>query len=152
MFDIELLQRPLKKSIVTKIKELHNRNIIGGSVDLTSKNYILAAFDDGDFAGFATVSKCPLFSQWAYMDRCVVGEDFRGNGLQGRFLEAREAVAKREWDSVGIWTYTDSENAASMNSLIKAGYRPFENSEVRRWVGESRFVTFSKRFPRSNDL
>lgn len=60
----------------------------------------------------------------AYMYRAGVMPAARGTGLQRRLLSTREVWAKRQGIAEAV-TCTSVENAASMRSLIGAGYRPF---------------------------
>lgn len=59
-----------------------------------------------------------------YMKRCGVTRPFRGQGLQRRFIRAREAHAKKNGIKRMVTDTTD--NVQSSNSLIRAGYRLYE--------------------------
>jgi len=58
----------------------------------------------------------------AWLCRAAVIKTHRGNGIQKRLLRAREAYARKQ-GATEIWTYTSTDNSASSNSLISAGFR-----------------------------
>jgi RimJ/RimL family protein N-acetyltransferase len=58
---------------------------------------------------------------WAFLARSVVKKDFRGQGLQQRFIKAREKFARLQ-NVHTIVTYVSPENIASANNLIRCGY------------------------------
>ena len=57
--------------------------------------------------------------------RSGVLEENRGQGLQKTMLHMRETLM-REKKLLYAYTYTEAWSAASMRSLISAGYRPYE--------------------------
>ena len=79
------------------------------------------AYCDEDAVGFAGVAKAYTSVDAGYLNRSGVVEDHRGHGLQVRMLRARERYAKRQGWTMLITDTTD--NVASANSLIKAGYK-----------------------------
>ena len=81
------------------------------------------------FAGFVHAASTPGAG---YLKRAGVLKAFRGQGLQGRLITVRERKAR----VLGLTTMlTDTtENPASSNALIKAGYRIMEPSY--RWAFE----------------
>jgi len=56
-----------------------------------------------------------------YLTRAGVLKEHRGNGIQKRFIKARERFAKRN-NFKKIITYTLKDNYQSIASLIKSGY------------------------------
>lgn len=77
---------------------------------------------DGAIAGYAAIKQSAKFGDCAYLFRAGVLPEYRGQGLQRRFLRVREAKARREgW----VWAVTDctADNLASCNSLISGGYK-----------------------------
>ncbi len=73
---------------------------------------------------FAGIVPSATTTDGGYLVRSGVLEGHRGHGLQRRLLRVREAFARR----VG-WrrTLTDTtDNPASSNNLIRAGYRMFD--------------------------
>lgn len=81
------------------------------------------------FAGFTPAASTPGAG---YLKRAGVLKSFRGQGLQGKLIRVREMKARR----IGLVTMlTDTtDNPASSNALIKAGYRIIEPSY--RWAFE----------------
>ena len=58
----------------------------------------------------------------SFLLRCGVLPEARGQGLQRRFIQVREAQAKRDgYDR--CFTYTAPDNLHSANNLIACGYR-----------------------------
>jgi GNAT superfamily N-acetyltransferase len=66
----------------------------------------------------------------SYLKRAGVLHAFRGRGLQRRMIAVREKRARREGFTTMITDTTD--NPASANSLIRAGYKIFEPAD--RWA------------------
>jgi GNAT superfamily N-acetyltransferase len=80
------------------------------------------AFVNGKPAGYAGLKTWDGFT--GFLSRAGVLPEFRGLGLQKRLIKSRQRYAKR----IGIrWlvTYTAIDSAASQNSLISCGYRPY---------------------------
>lgn len=69
----------------------------------------------------------------AYLSRCGVLRSHRGQGLQKRLLKARERAAKAEGLTGYLITYTVTDNAPSINSLISCGFKAF--SPDLPWAG-----------------
>lgn len=79
------------------------------------------------FAGLYPAKSTPLTG---YLVRVGVLKEARGHGLQRRLLTVREHRARKNG-----WTHTitdTTDNPASANSLIGAGYRIFE--PTYRWA------------------
>jgi GNAT superfamily N-acetyltransferase len=74
--------------------------------------------------GFCGLTEAASTPGAGYLKRAGVLPHYRGNGLQRRMITVRERKARR----LGLATMlTDTtDNPASANSLIKAGYRLFE--------------------------
>lgn len=79
-----------------------------------------------------------LFNGIAFHTRAGVLPKARGQGLQVFMLELREDAMRRAAVKHAV-TYTEAYGAASMRSLIKAGYSPFEpTAEIVRDIVVSR--------------
>lgn len=61
--------------------------------------------------------------------RSGVRRGYRGNGLQARMIRRREDVMRACGLRTAV-TYTEVYSSASMCTLIKCGYRPFEATEA----------------------
>jgi GNAT superfamily N-acetyltransferase len=73
---------------------------------------------------FAGLTRSQLWDDVGYLCRSGVMPEARGNNLQVRMIKVREAQAKRNgWRSL-ITDTTD--NLASANSLIKAGFKLYQ--------------------------
>lgn len=70
---------------------------------------------------------------WGFHVRAGVIAKAQGQGLQGEMLTLRERAMKAAGTHVAV-TYTEAYSAASMNSLIRAGYRVFEGTPDTRLV------------------
>ena len=82
------------------------------------------AWIDGMPAGFAGVRKLASDEDTWYLSRSGVLYAARGRGIQKRMIKARERHAKAHGGKTML-TYTSCENPASMNSLIKCGYKTY---------------------------
>lgn len=80
-------------------------------------------YSDKEPIGFAGLSQSTYSPAHCYMKRAGVCREHRGKGIQRRLLRCRLAKAKRQgWTTV----LTDTtNNVASANSLIKAGFLLF---------------------------
>jgi RimJ/RimL family protein N-acetyltransferase len=58
---------------------------------------------------------------WAFLARTIIKSNFRGKGLQKRFIRVREKYARAHGVHT-IVTYTSPDNIISANNLIKCGY------------------------------
>lgn len=65
----------------------------------------------------------------------------RGQGLQQRMIDLREQNMKKHNIFVAC-TYTEVYSAASMRSLINAGYRPYEATDDTALTGLDRYKRF----------
>lgn len=96
------------------------------------------AWCDGEPAGFAGVK--PTGGGKAFLIRCGVREEFRGLGLQSKFLKVREKAARQNGIEM-LYTYTLTSNHHSSNNLIKNGYllydgKYMDSDEVLYWKKE----------------
>ncbi len=87
----------------------------------------IAYAEDGKPVAFAGLVRSIRFSDAGYLCRAGVLDAFTGHGLQTKLIKARLAQAKKlGWN----WVLTDTtDNPASANSLIKAGFRIYTPSE-----------------------
>ncbi len=74
--------------------------------------------------GFCGLTITPADNTTGYLKRAGVLKAYRGNGLQRRLIAVREKKARKLGLTLMITDTT--ENAASSNSLINAGYKLFE--------------------------
>lgn len=81
----------------------------------------------GEPVGYAGLKWSHTEVDGIYLCRSGVLEEHRGHGLQVRLLRARETWARRTLATVMVTDTTD--NYASANSLIKAGYRLYKPDE-----------------------
>jgi GNAT superfamily N-acetyltransferase len=90
--------------------------------------------------GFAGMVPFLPFPRVGYLKRAAVLPEYRGQGLQKRFMETREKAA-RDWTD---WTHLVSEcefdNIASANNFIRAGFklceaeRPWAETNSLYWI------------------
>lgn len=81
-----------------------------------------------------------------YMNRCGVKDKYRGFGLQKILIKARILLAK-ELGLQSIRTYTSLDNYASVNSLIKNGFRlvePIGDLDTGKWLVWEKKLSRSK--------
>jgi GNAT superfamily N-acetyltransferase len=89
----------------------------------TDTGYWWLAYHGDEPVAFAGLTKAFSTAETGYLKRSGVLREHRGNRLQVRLLQAREAKARKlGW----TWIITDTtNNVASANSLIRAGYTMF---------------------------
>ena len=76
--------------------------------------------------------------------RAGVLKKFRGKGIQQKMIKLRERQMREQSIEQAV-TYTSADNAASMRSLISAGYRPYApTSETHLAEGRAGFVHWLK--------
>lgn len=91
-----------------------------------------------EIVAFATMRPSAQFSDAAYMTRCGVRKEWRGNGLQHRLIKARVAYARKQGYNFVVTDTT--ENPRSANNLIKEGFltylpeRPYGYRETIYWL------------------
>jgi GNAT superfamily N-acetyltransferase len=85
--------------------------------------YWWIATQDGISCGFAGLVYSSWWSDCGYLVRCGVLADYRGQGLQKKFIRVRIRQAK----ALGLkWLITSTyDNPASANSLISCGFKMF---------------------------
>ncbi len=82
------------------------------------------AFQASEPVAYAGMKLSYKYADAFYMCRSGVLEEHRGHGLQVRLLRARETWIRRHWRNTSAITDT-TDNIASANSLIRAGYLLF---------------------------
>jgi GNAT superfamily N-acetyltransferase len=89
----------------------------------TNHGYWWIATQDGISCGFAGLVYSSRWSDCGYLVRCGVLSDYRGQGLQKKFIRVRIRQAK----ALGLkWLITSTyDNPASANSLISCGFKMF---------------------------
>ena len=90
----------------------------------TTSGYWWIAIKDGVDCGFAGLVYSSRWSDCGYLVRCGVVADYRGFGLQKKFIRVRIRQAK----ALGLnWLITSTyDNPASANSLISCGFKMFD--------------------------
>ena len=97
--------------------------------DTTNGTWWIATKNGVD-CGFAGLICSPWWSDCAYLIRCGVLPDYRGQGLQKKFIRVRIRQAKTlKMNWIVTSTY---DNPASANSLISCGFKMFNPS--RPWM------------------
>lgn len=100
-----------------------------------------AAFDvDGRIVGYGGGLPPGSDASIYYLSRAGVLPEARGHGLQRRLIHVRVAAARKH-ACASVVTYTSTDNAPSMNSLIAAGFRAYTPASY--WVGPE-FVYWRK--------
>jgi GNAT superfamily N-acetyltransferase len=84
-------------------------------------SYWWLAYCGKEVVGFAGLTYYPQLSS-AFLSRVGVLPEYRGLGLQRRFIKARERQSVKD-GYFRIVSYTSYDNVASANNLIKCGYR-----------------------------
>lgn len=79
------------------------------------------AYQGQEPAAFAGMSQTVAHKDVGYLKRSGVLHEHRGQGLQLRLIRAREALARKLGWTVMVTDTTN--NPASANTIIKAGYR-----------------------------
>lgn len=82
------------------------------------------AYSNREPAAFAALAEAYATPNLGYLKRAGVLPEHRGKGLQLRLIRVREAYA-RKLGCTGMITDT-TNNPASANTLIKAGYRLYQ--------------------------
>jgi GNAT superfamily N-acetyltransferase len=118
---IRLVCRPHENNNFCQvIKELDDYFFPGAPYFGAPGCYWWIAFDDDKPIGYAGLDTVRLKNK-AFLCRGGVLSQYRGNGIHKRLIKARERMA-RKLGFDRIVTYTDHDNIASSNSLIKRGY------------------------------
>ena len=112
---------PLSSDMKDILNELDTSTFNGEVNYCKEGSYWWIAYDNKTPAGFAGLTYYKV-SQCAFLCRCGVLSQYRGLGLQKRFIRARERqVAKGEYRR--IITYVAPYNIHSANNLIICGYK-----------------------------
>jgi GNAT superfamily N-acetyltransferase len=133
------------EEVVHEIRTLHDATFGDTAPQIEDADFDegwwwLASFEKEAIA-FAGLLKSHRFNDCGYLCRVGVMPIHRGQGLQHRLIRVREAQAKRNGWAACITDTTD--NVASANSLIRAGYRLYVPKEPwamsttlywRRWL------------------
>jgi GNAT superfamily N-acetyltransferase len=111
------------EDVVELLSELHDDTFAVGEAPLPKfeDGWWWIGTDGREAAAFCGFTQSSYHPTYAYLKRAGVLERHRGNGLQKRMITLRERRAR----SMGFsWAITDTtNNPASANSLISAGYR-----------------------------
>ncbi len=113
------------------IREL-DKELFGFVVVGIKKKHWWVVKDNGFLAAYAALSINEEYG-YAFLARVGVHQNYRGRGLQKRFIKAREKFALDQGINRVI-TYTAPHNVSSNNSLITSGYKTY-NPGVE-YVGE----------------
>jgi GNAT superfamily N-acetyltransferase len=83
-------------------------------------------YEDNKPVAFCVLAPSRRWADTVYLARAGVIETHRGQGLQKRMIQIRNAYAKRKGYT---WAVTDTtDNPASSNSLISKGFKLFTPS------------------------
>lgn len=88
-------------------------------------------WDGKDAVGYCGVR---MYADSAYLARAALLPEFRGRGLQRRMVQAREKYAVDKGIKLML-TDTVATNPASMNTLIRCGYKTFVPEEQWKYAG-----------------
>ena len=97
--------------------------------------------EDGEPVGFGGVKLLPHERGVGYLCRVGVLYRARGHKLQRRLIRAREAFLKERGRGMSL-TYTNLDNSASNNNLIKCGYMTY-NPDYD-WAGRDNVIYWRK--------
>ncbi len=108
-----------------KILDKFEKELFGHTWSRKDAYWWIAYFQGTEigFAGLDFYPDLPIPS--AFLARVGVVTEYRGRGLQTRFIKIREKQAREEGYS-RIITYTSLHNTHSANNLIKNGYRLYD--------------------------
>lgn len=107
---------------------------------------VWVAVDAGAVVGFAC-ARVLMARRVVYLSRVGVRAAYQRRGLahallRARMRWARDMAARGHVDRV--ITYTSAENVASMNNLIKGGFRMYTPADEDAWAG---LVCWERRVP-----
>jgi hypothetical protein len=111
------------EDVVELLTELHDATFAVGEAPLPDfeNGWWWVGTDGREAAAFCGLTQSSYHPSYSYLKRAGVLHRHRGNGLQKRMLTIRERKARLLGFS---WSITDTtNNPASSNSLIAAGYR-----------------------------
>jgi GNAT superfamily N-acetyltransferase len=113
--------------VATELRTLHDATFGDTAPQIIpEEGWWWLLFADKEPAGFAGVERSAAYEDCVYLSRSGVMPEHRGQNLQVRLIRVREAFAKRHGFAACITDTTN--NVASANSLIKAGYKLYEPS------------------------
>jgi len=114
-------------SVQTRLSVLQNKCLpYDKTYDTTHGTWWIATKDGVDI-GFAGLICSPWWSDCGYLVRCGVLPNYRGLGLQKKFIRVRIRQAKTlKMNWIVTSTY---DNPASANSLISCGFKMFNPSK-----------------------
>jgi GNAT superfamily N-acetyltransferase len=114
-------------SVQTRLSVLQKKCLpYDNAYDTTNGTWWIATKDGMDI-GFAGLICSPWWSDCGYLVRCGVVADYRGLGLQKKFIRVRIRQAKTlKMNWIVTSTY---DNPASANSLISCGFKMFNPSK-----------------------
>lgn len=120
-------------SIQTKLSVLQKKCLPYDKSYDTNHGYWWIASQDGVDCGFAGLVYSSRWSDCGYLIRCGVLPDYRGQGLQKKFIRVRIRQAK----ALGLnWLITSTyDNPASANSLISCGFKMF--NPTNPWMAKN---------------
>lgn len=78
-----------------------------------------------ELAGFCGLKVMSDDGKYGYLNRAGVVKKFRGNGLQRKLIQVRDAEARRRGLVCNI-TYTAPGNWPSANNLVRCGYTMYD--------------------------
>jgi predicted acetyltransferase len=116
-----------KPEIQMELSELQKKCLPFDTPYDTTDGHWWIAYKDGISCGFAGLVNSAWWSDCGYLIRCGVVPNFRGYGLQKKFIRIRVRQAK----ALGLnWLITSTyDNPASANSLISCGFKMFNPSK-----------------------
>jgi len=109
-----------KRNIASELKRLQSHTFPCDPALNPYAGYWWIAKEDNTPIAFAALLNVPSWENTGYMARCGVLHEFRGQGLQRKFLKHREEYAKK-LGMVRVIT-TTFDNPVSANNLIQHGY------------------------------
>lgn len=114
--------------------ELQSRDLLPDVVPWAEQD-VWTAWAGPTLAAVATGRTSQIDPTYYLLSTCAVDEDFRGRGLQRRMILARVRHARRQ-GYIYAYSYTWCQNAASLRSLIRCGFLPFQEDRFTEPVGK----------------
>ena len=119
-------------SVQTRLSVLQKKCLPYDKPYDTNHGYWWIATQDGVDCAFAGLICSPWWSDCAYLIRCGVVPNCRGQGLQKKFIRVRIRQAKALKMN---WVITSTyDNPASANSLISCGFKMF--NPTKPWMAK----------------
>ena len=111
-------------SVKTRLSVLQKKCLPYDKTYDTNHGYWWIATKDGVDCGFAGLVYSSRWADCGYLVRCGVLPNYRGQGLQKKFIRLRIRQAKALKMN---WVITSTyDNPASANSLIACGFKMFD--------------------------